>query len=72
MERRAKKLKATPGWLTAEQRKEMTEIYRNRPEGYHVDHLVPLQGKNVTGLHVPWNLQYLPAVENIRKGNKCA
>jgi hypothetical protein len=68
--RRARKLQATPKWLTKEQIKEMELFYINRPEGYHVDHVYPLRGEEGCGLHVPWNLQYLSANENLKKGNR--
>jgi len=68
--RRAIKLQRTPHWLTEAHYSEIKEIYTSCPEGHHVDHIVPLQGENVSGLHVPWNLQHLTAEENLIKGNK--
>lgn len=63
----AAKNQRTPPWADL---KKIKEIYDNCPEGYHVDHIVPLNGKLVSGLHIETNLQYLPAIENIKKGNK--
>lgn len=67
MKRHAQKLKAIPKWADL---KAIREFYKKCPEGYHVDHIVPLQGKTVSGFHVLENLQYLPAKENLSKGNK--
>lgn len=56
-----------PKWADQEK---IDEIYRNKPEGYEVDHIIPLSGKTVSGLHVHNNLQYLPKQENRLKSNK--
>ena len=55
-----------PKWADAVKIK---EIYKNKPDGCHVDHIIPLRGKLVSGLHVENNLQYLTASENSRKKN---
>ena len=75
--RRAAKLRACPTWLTLEQLEEIKQIYFIAKEkqleeeiAYDVDHIVPLLGENVCGLHVPWNLRVISATENRRKGNK--
>ena len=74
---RKKRMKqATPSWLTPEHQEAIDDIYDQRDiisqltgVEYHVDHIVPLKGARVWGLHVPWNLQLLPADENRRKNN---
>jgi hypothetical protein len=65
--RKADKLNATPTWADLDKIK---EIYSKCPEGYHVDHIVPLMGASVCGLHVENNLQYLTAKDNLAKSNK--
>lgn len=64
-----RKKRNTPKWVDM---KAIDAIYMECPAGHHVDHIIPLRGENVSGLHVPWNLQYLPAIENLRKGNRVA
>jgi len=74
--RRAAKLNATPKWLNAGHAAEIegvylyAQIFSQIGEQLHVDHVVPLQGENVCGLHAPWNLQVIPASENHSKSNK--
>lgn len=65
--RRALLLQRTVKWANLV---EIEQFYINCPKGYHVDHYYPLQGKTVCGLHVLENLQYLPAAENLSKGNR--
>jgi hypothetical protein len=74
--RKAAQLQRTPAWLTDIDFERIGNEYKlaalltkltNSP--WHVDHIIPLQGKMVSGLHVPSNLRVLPAEENIRKSN---
>ena len=74
--RRRKHRDATPKWLSRRQKSEIRQLYQiaitmtqTTGEQYVVDHIVPLRGEAVCGLHVPWNLQHLPAAENIAKKN---
>lgn len=75
---RGKRVKrATPQWLTSEQKKAILAMYALRdklekisPVRLNVDHIVPLKGRNVCGLHVPWNLQLLEEGLNKSKSNK--
>ena len=61
---------ATPSWAN---KGAISAIYKEAAErGMHVDHIVPLKGKNVSGLHVEYNLQLLDPLENRRKGNTYA
>lgn len=65
--RRAAKLLRSPSWTDSEK---ITEFISKCPEGYHVDHEIPLQGDLISGLHVLENLQYLPAKVNLSKSKK--
>lgn len=56
-----------PSWADQEAIK---AFYAACPPGYEVDHKIPLKGKNVCGLHIVENLQYLPMRENRAKGNR--
>jgi hypothetical protein len=71
--RRAAKLNRTPSWADLEHIKQFYEARKAISDAtgrdYHVDHMVPLQGKTVSGLHVPGNLQIIPAKRNITKSN---
>lgn len=75
--RRADKLNRTPKWLTKDDLwliKEAHElaILKTKLFGFkwHVDHIIPLKGKTVSGLHVPTNLQVIEGRINIMKNNK--
>lgn len=65
--RRAAKLQRTPPWADTEA---IAAFYLACPPGLHVDHVVPLRGKLVSGLHVLNNLQYLTPEVNMKKLNK--
>ncbi|MDM0041827.1 HNH endonuclease signature motif containing protein [Variovorax sp. J22R193] len=72
--RRASKLQRTPAWADL---KAIQAFYAEAKRltlatgiVHHVDHIIPLQGKTVSGLHVANNLQILTAAENLKKNNR--
>lgn len=75
--RYAAKKQRTPKWLSEEDKLRIRCFYqlaamRNRCDDkkWDVDHIVPLLGDVVCGLHVPWNLRVIPKIDNIKKGNR--
>lgn len=77
MRRNATKINATPPWVDKEHLLKIESLYLLAKEleketgiKYHVDHICPLRGKTVCGLHVFWNLQVITAEENMKKNNK--
>ncbi len=76
-QRRARSKSATPPWLTQVERGRILLKYKEAKVmslltgiRHEVDHVIPLNGKSVSGLHVPWNLRVIPARENKRKSKK--
>ena len=63
----ANKKRRTPKWANLDK---IREFYENCPDGMEVDHIIPLRGKDITGLHIETNLQYLSKSDNSRKGNR--
>ena len=66
---------AYPEWARKDKSivREIQKIYADCKalgKDYHVDHIVPLRGKDVSGLHLPWNLQIIPKEDNLSKGNR--
>lgn len=75
--RRADRINRTPFWVKKSDLIEIDWAYkiardRSSETGvkYVVDHIIPFNGKEVSGLHVPWNLQVITEKENLKKSNK--
>lgn len=72
--RRACRIQRTPLWADLGAIRAIYEECQRKSEAtgilHHVDHIIPLRGKNVCGLHVAENLQIIPASLNLRKNNK--
>ena len=72
--RRTAKMHRMPIWANIEKIKELYKqaVIKSKETGvqWHVDHVIPLQGELVSGLHVPENLQVISGVENVKKANR--
>jgi len=71
---RAGKRKAVARWANLEVIAEIYEYAKKASdatgEPWHVDHIVPIRGKTVCGLHVEHNLQIIPGRINVLKNNR--
>lgn len=56
----------TPPWQA---KAPLVDLWQGRPEGMFIDHIIPRKGKIISGLNVPWNIQYLTHEENNKKSN---
>lgn len=71
-----RKNRATPKWLTKADKRKMRKMYesvagtKKTSLPLSVDHIIPLKGPAVCGLHVPWNLRVIPLAENQIKKNR--
>jgi hypothetical protein len=72
-----RKIQRTPKWLTREDYLKIEAMYElaqrlSIETGilHHVDHIIPLKGETISGLHVPDNLQVIPWYDNLQKSNK--
>ncbi len=72
-----KRMKRLPSWITKEEFKQIEALYKKAKDlfketgnEYHVDHIIPLNGKLVSGLHVLSNLQVILAKDNLSKSNR--
>lgn len=63
--------RCSPPWISKDA---LLAVYANCPKGMEVDHIIPIRGvidgRRVSGLHVPWNLQYLTPAQNRKKKNR--
>lgn len=79
MRRYASQTKQTPPWINKAHEAEIEGYYlfcrifnqykSDKKDKFQVDHIVPIRGKEVSGLHVPWNLEVITSRENVSKGN---
>lgn len=75
--RHARKLQCSPSWLTADDLQAVWDFYAEAKLWtqltgieHCVDHICPMQGDGICGLHVPWNLGVLSRSENAKKHNR--
>ena len=79
MKRYVAQKRQTPSWVNSSLDTEIEGLYMfcrifnsykaYKSDRFQVDHIVPICGKQVSGLHVPWNLQVLTGRDNVHKGN---